>query len=87
MDIDVNEYRSIFLEETKELIEQFEKSLLELEKQPNNTDAIQSLFRAAHTIKGSSSSLGFDSLAKFTHSLESLMDMVEARNFLLIKTL
>ncbi len=78
MDIDVNEYRSIFLEETKELIEQFEKSLLELEKQPNNTDAIQSLFRAAHTIKGSSSSLGFDSLAKFTHSLESLMDMVRS---------
>jgi len=78
MDIDVNEYRSIFLEETKELIEQFEKSLLQLEKEPNNTDAIQSLFRAAHTIKGSSSSLGFDSLAKFTHSLESLMDMVRS---------
>jgi two-component system chemotaxis sensor kinase CheA len=78
MDIDVNEYRYIFLEETKELIEQFEKSLLQLEKEPNNTDAIQSLFRAAHTIKGSSSSLGFDSLAKFTHSLESLMDMVRS---------
>lgn len=78
MDIDVNEYRSIFLEETKELIEQFEKALLALEKEPNNTDAIQSLFRAAHTIKGSSSSLGFDSLAKFTHSLESLMDLVRS---------
>ncbi|HEM56061.1 MAG TPA: chemotaxis protein CheA [Thermodesulfobium narugense] len=76
MDIDVNEYRSVFLEETRELIDQFEKSLLELEKDPNNSGAIQSLFRAAHTIKGSSASLGFDSLAKFTHSLESLMDMV-----------
>ncbi|AEE13680.1 CheA signal transduction histidine kinase [Thermodesulfobium narugense DSM 14796] len=76
MDIDVNEYRSVFLEETRELIDQFEKSLLELEKNPNNPSAIQSLFRAAHTIKGSSASLGFDSLAKFTHSLESLMDMV-----------
>src|SRR5699024_3923241 len=48
--------------------------LLELEKQPNEKSIIEEIFRAAHTLKGMSATMGFDDLAQLTHKLENIFD-------------
>jgi two-component system, chemotaxis family, sensor kinase CheA len=65
-----------FREETEECLAQMEQSLLALEAQPENDELISSLFRSAHTIKGNSSLLEFNSLAHAVHVVEDLLDLV-----------
>ena len=64
----------IFREEARELLAQIDIPLMELEKSPDNTELINTVFRTLHTIKGSGSMCGFDELVKFTHNLESVFD-------------
>ena len=63
-----------FLEESAELVESFERGLLELEQTPDDPEVLNRIFRAAHTIKGNSAMLGFTDVAQFTHSLEEVLD-------------
>ncbi len=63
-------YLKIFKDECEELLERFNRALLELESDLGNPEAIEEIFRIAHTIKGSAGSLGFDKLSKFAHTLE-----------------
>lgn len=70
-----------YLEEARELLNDLEASLLELEKTPDDTDLLHKIFRALHTIKGSGAMFGFDDIAAFTHDVESVFDRV--RNGLL----
>lgn len=63
-----------FIIESNELLEQMEKDLLELEKDAHNLDLLNSIFRSAHTIKGSASFLGFDVLTKLTHHAEDVLN-------------
>lgn len=65
-----------FLQEAEELLSTIEMSVLVIEKNPNDRDALNSLFRAIHTIKGSGAMLGFDKMAAFTHHIETLLDKV-----------
>lgn len=65
-----------FIIESRELLENMEESLLRLEQQPNDDDSIDAIFRAAHTIKGSSGLFGLDFVVKFTHVAESVLDRV-----------
>lgn len=65
-----------FYEETQELLQVLEKSLLSLEKNPGDTELIDDIFRAMHTIKGSSAMFGFDDINRFTHEMEDLFDFV-----------
>jgi two-component system chemotaxis sensor kinase CheA len=69
-------FREAFREEAKELLVGLEESLLSLEEDPTNADEISAVFRAMHTIKGSSSMFGFDYISTFTHDLENLFDKV-----------
>jgi len=69
-------FREAFREEAKELLVGLEDSLLSLEEDPLNEDEISAVFRAMHTIKGSSSMFGFDYISTFTHDLENLFDKV-----------
>jgi two-component system chemotaxis sensor kinase CheA len=64
----------IFFEEAAELLADFEAGLLELEESSGDTELLNRIFRAAHTIKGNAGILGFDAIARFTHGLESLLD-------------
>jgi two-component system chemotaxis sensor kinase CheA len=65
-----------FRQEAQELLEQLEQALLDLEHVPDDTDLIDSAFRALHTIKGSGSMFGFDAVAGFTHHVETAFDLV-----------
>jgi two-component system, chemotaxis family, sensor kinase CheA len=69
--------------ETEECLAQMEQSLLALETHPDDRELIDSLFRAAHTIKGNASLLEFTSLARFLHSLEDLLDLGRSHSALL----
>jgi two-component system, chemotaxis family, sensor kinase CheA len=65
-----------FRQEAQELLEVLEQALLDLEHAPNDTDLVDSAFRALHTIKGSGAMFGFDAVAAFTHHVETAFDLV-----------
>ncbi|GAB6038754.1 chemotaxis protein CheA [Fundidesulfovibrio butyratiphilus] len=67
-----------FFDEARELLGEIEESLLELEVSPEDCDQVARLFRAMHTLKGSGSMFGFDEIARFTHEVETVYDMVRA---------
>lgn len=65
-----------FRQEARELLEQLELGLLDLEQNPANDDLINSTFRALHTIKGSGAMFGFTAVAAFVHEFETAFDQV-----------
>lgn len=65
-----------YREEAGELLAELETSLLDLEETPDDTDLINRVFRAMHTIKGSGAMFGFDEIASFTHEVETVFDLV-----------
>jgi two-component system chemotaxis sensor kinase CheA len=65
-----------FRQEARELLEQLEVGLLDLEHDPTNSDLINSAFRALHTIKGSGAMFGFTDVASFVHEFETAFDRV-----------
>lgn len=65
-----------YREEAGELLAELETSLLELEDNPQDSDLINRVFRAMHTIKGSGAMFGFDDIARFTHEVETVFDQV-----------
>ncbi len=67
-----------FFTESRELLEQMEAALLQLERDPEDAEVINAIFRAAHTIKGSAGIFGLDHIVQFTHVAESVLDNVRA---------
>ena len=71
-----SQYLQMFLDESFEYIQQLNENILELENNPENKEIINSVFRAAHSLKGMAATMGFDSLTKLTHKIENLLDKV-----------
>lgn len=67
---------NLFIEESREMLQEVEKLLLDVEKGNYDDETLNSIFRSAHTIKGSSGMFGFVYIEKFTHVLENLLDNV-----------
>ncbi|RDI70750.1 chemotaxis protein CheA [Halopelagius longus] len=65
-----------FITESEESITQLNNSLLELESNPEDTDAIDEIFRQAHTLKGNFGAMGFDNAATVAHAVEDLLDEI-----------
>lgn len=65
-----------FRQEARELLEQLEQGLLDLEQNPTDADLVNSVFRALHTIKGSGAMFGFTDVATFVHEFETAFDRV-----------
>ena len=65
-----------FRQEARELLDQLEQVLLDLEDRPNDQSLVDSAFRALHTIKGSGAMFGFDAVAAFVHEFETAFDRV-----------
>ncbi|HDT14923.1 MAG TPA: chemotaxis protein CheA, partial [Firmicutes bacterium] len=72
--MDMENYKDVFLEEARENINLMNKSLLIFEKDIEDLTPVNELFRAAHTIKGMSATMGYDRLARFTHIVEEVLD-------------
>ncbi|HWP98605.1 MAG TPA: chemotaxis protein CheA [Syntrophomonadaceae bacterium] len=73
MKMDMSQYLDVFLEESKEHLENLNQKLLELEKHPTDVSALNEIFRSAHTLKGMSSTMGFEDLADLTHHMEDIL--------------
>lgn len=68
------EVMKVFILETKEHLDVIEPNLLKLEKEPENPEVINDIFRSMHSIKGASSFLGFCKMTDVSHKLESVLD-------------
>ncbi len=71
-----NFHSQAFMEEAEELLAEIEDAVLEIEQDPKDKEAVDRLFRAMHTIKGSGGMFGFDDIADFTHHVENILDEV-----------
>lgn len=76
MSIDMTQFHQVFFEETAEHLAAMENLLLTLDVGTPDGEQLNAIFRAAHSIKGSSGTFGFTDLAEVTHILESLLDGV-----------
>nr|WP_314492091.1 chemotaxis protein CheA [uncultured Pseudomonas sp.] len=74
MGINLDQALQTFIVEARELLQAMEQSLLQLESDPDDQDAIGAIFRAAHTIKGSAGLFGLTSIVGFTHIVEDVLD-------------
>ena len=74
MTIDMSQFYQVFFEESAELLEEMERLLLELDVADPGKDALNAIFRTAHSIKGGSATFGFSEITETTHILESLLD-------------
>ncbi len=75
----------VFTQEAEELIQQLDDAVLRLEKEGQDAELIQEIFRAAHTLKGSSGMLGHERMAELTHAMETLFDKLR-KNELTVTT-
>jgi two-component system, chemotaxis family, sensor kinase CheA len=78
LELDIQRFRHLFLEEAVEHMSTLETGLLALEQTPDDPELIASVFRAAHSIKGASASVGLTEIAELTHAMESLLERVRA---------
>ena len=65
-----------FFEEAFDMLDRLEQNILILDKDRNNTDAIQEIFRAVHTLKGSAGAVELFDTQKYTHRFEDLLDLI-----------
>ncbi len=72
----IDAHKKAFIEEATELLAELETSLLDVEKNPGDKDLIARIFRALHTIKGSSGMFGYDEITMFTHDIETVYDFI-----------
>ena len=71
---DMDEFKQIFFTECAELLTDMEARLLNLEEGVTDKEALNAIFRCAHSIKGGSGAFGMDAIMHFTHALEALLD-------------
>lgn len=78
MSIDIEQFHSVFFDESDEHLDDMEQLLMGLDVESPDPEELNSIFRAAHSIKGGSGIFGFDALMNLTHVMENLLD--QARN-------
>ena len=76
--MDVSQYLEIFIDEAKEHLQSLNEHILVLEKDPEHTDTINEIFRAAHSLKGMAGTMGFKKMQQLTHDMENVFS--EIRN-------
>src|SRR5512145_3031681 len=79
MAFSLGEYQDIFLEEADEQLQELNQNLLELEKDRDNPDIINNIFRAAHSLKSSAAFVGLNDLSDLAHKMENLLQGIRDR--------
>ncbi len=78
--MDVSQYLEIFLDETKEHLQNLNTQILELEQDSENMDTINEIFRAAHSLKGMAGTMGYKRMQALTHDMENVFSEVRNGN-------
>ena len=76
--MDVSQYLEIFIDETREHIQNLSDHIMVLEQEPENADTINEIFRAAHSLKGMAGTMGYKRMQTLTHDMENVFS--EVRN-------
>ncbi|MGL4820529.1 MAG: chemotaxis protein CheW [Bacilli bacterium] len=74
--MEMNQYLELFIEESREHLQNVNDVLLQLEKSPENLALVNEIFRSAHTLKGMSATMGYEDLANLTHKMENVLDAI-----------
>ncbi len=83
--MDLTRFHAVFVEEAGEHLENLETGLLRLERAPDDAELLNEIFRSAHTIKGSSGTVGLPDISRFTHVMEELLDDLRNRDLTLTR--
>ena len=78
--MDVSQYLEIFIDETSEHIQSLSDCIMVLEKEPDNKDTVNEIFRAAHSLKGMAGTMGFKRMQHLTHTMENVFQEVRSDN-------
>ncbi|HET7552391.1 MAG TPA: chemotaxis protein CheA [Gemmatimonadaceae bacterium] len=74
--MDLSKYADLFLTESREYLSAMNHHLLELEREPGAEEPVRAIFRAVHTVKGMSATMGYQAVSELAHELESVLDRV-----------
>lgn len=83
MSVDLSQFHQVFFEESHEGLDIMESALLNLDLASIESETINEIFRAAHSIKGGSGTFGFSEIADFTHVVETLLDLIRSDQFVM----
>ena len=81
MSVDLSQFHQVFFEESHEGLDVMESALLGIDLANIDSESINTIFRAAHSIKGGSGTFGFNEIAEFTHVVETLLDLIRSDQF------
>ena len=76
--MDVSQYLEVFIEEAKEHLQALNEHLLILEKEPENENTINEIFRAAHSLKGMAGTMGYKRMQHLTHDMENVFQEIRS---------
>ena len=79
--MDTSQYLDIFLDETKEHLQNLSDQIMDLEQNPENMDTINEIFRAAHSLKGMAGTMGYKRMLTLTHDMENVFSEVRNGTF------
>lgn len=83
MSVDLSQFHQVFFEESFEGLDVMETALLNIDVSAIESETINEIFRAAHSIKGGSGTFGFSAIADFTHVVETLLDLIRSDQFVM----
>ncbi len=78
--MDVSQYLEIFIDETKEHLQTLSDQFMVIEQEPENMDAVNEIFRAAHSLKGMAGTMGFKRMQRLTHDMENVFQEIRSEN-------
>ena len=78
--MDVSQYLEIFIDESNEHLQSLSDQLMIIEKEPENSDTINEIFRAAHSLKGMAGTMGYKRMQNLTHDMENVFSEVRNGN-------
>ena len=76
--LDLEQYIDIFIEESKEHLQNLNQCLLDYETNTEKLETVNEIFRIAHTLKGMSATMGFETIASLTHKMENILDGIRS---------
>jgi two-component system chemotaxis sensor kinase CheA len=85
MNSDLDKYKDIYISDMREHLSNMDRCFVDLEQDPKNTDHINEIFRAAHTIKGNSATMEYHKVAGLAHNMENLLDRIRNKEMTIDK--
>lgn len=74
--MDISSFKEVFAAEARDYLQSLNEDLLKFERNPDDKETVDDMFRAAHSLKGMAGTMGFNVLAEFTHEMESVLDLL-----------